>query len=197
MRHFFIFLLVAASALPSFAQADHGYNLYGQLLGNSSGIGIGFDTRFKPGGVLGYSAGLAFTDITWNDGILGAPLDGNNSTFEVHSTGVTIPLAINAIMGNRASKFEVELGATGYLVNRNEHRYLMGWSPDVEDFCSHRKVFRPNVAFTLGFGYRLQHTDGFFMKLGLNLLLGDLHCSPIDSYVLLPNICLGYTIPHF
>lgn len=46
------FLLVMAGSV--FGQTDHGYNLYGQFLGTSTGIGVGLDSRFKAGGILGY-----------------------------------------------------------------------------------------------------------------------------------------------
>ncbi len=39
---------------------------------------------------------------------------------DVDSKGVSIPLEINAIMGKRASKFEIGLGVTAYLVHRDE-----------------------------------------------------------------------------
>lgn len=46
--------MVLAMAGATFGQTDHGYNLYGQLFGTSTGIGLGFDSRFKTGGMFGY-----------------------------------------------------------------------------------------------------------------------------------------------
>lgn len=101
------FLLVMAGSV--FGQTDHGYNLYGQFLGTSTGIGVGLDSRFKAGGILGYSLGLAFTDISWSrdDG-----LDGCYASYDAESRGISIPFEINAIWGKRASKFEIGFGMT-------------------------------------------------------------------------------------
>lgn len=185
----------------AFGQSEHGYNLYGQFFGLSTGIGLGFDSRFKTGGILGYSAGLTFTDVSWDnsDG-----QDGSFASLDVHSKGISIPLEINAIMGNRASKFEIGLGFTTYLIKRNELHYKTVFFPaeeegvwDFKNYSTRKQVFRPNIIGSLNIGYRLQRKSGFFMKLGLSILIGDLKCSPIDGVVALPNICLGYTIPHF
>lgn len=181
-------------------QTDHGYNLYGQLLGPSTGIGAGFDTRFKTGGVLGYSVGVGFTDISWDNGP-----DGLIAPYtDVDSRGVAIPLEVNAIMGSRASKFEIGLGLTAYFIRRHEwHSYTI-FLPEETEYpdnyqrtTEYKNVFRPNIIGTINIGYRLQRSNGFFMKLGISLLVGDLKCSPIDGVAALPNICLGYTIPHF
>lgn len=193
------FLLVMAGSV--FGQTDHGYNLYGQFLGTSTGIGVGLDSRFRAGGILGYSLGLAFTDISWSrdDG-----LDGCYASYDAESRGISIPFEINAILGKRASKFEIGFGMTTYLVNRDELHYKTIFFPSEEDgvldferYSTRKKVFRPNIIGTINIGYRLQRKSGFFMKVGLSLLIGDLKCSPIDGVVALPNICLGYTIPHF
>lgn len=181
-----------------YGQSEHGYNIYGQLFGPATGVGIGFDSRFKTGGILGYSAGIGFTSVSWDDGV-----SGLGAYTDVDSKGLSIPLEINAIMGKRASKFEVGLGLTAYLIQRKEFH---GWgefipiegNDDDYHYESYRKnVFRPNVIGFLNIGYRLQRKSGFFMKLGLSILIGDLKCSPLDGVVALPNICLGYTIPHF
>ncbi len=103
----FAFLLVMVGSV--FGQTDHGYNLYGQFLGTSTGIGVGLDSRFKAGGILGYSLGLAVTDISWStdDG-----LDGCYASYDAESRGISIPFDVNAILGKRASKFEIGFGMT-------------------------------------------------------------------------------------
>ncbi len=185
----------------AFGQSDHSYNLYGHLFGPTTGIGIGIDSRIKSEGIIGYAVGIAFTDISWSDD---DGLDGSYTSLDVNSKGVSIPLEINAIMGKRASKFEIGIGMTPYLINRNElhinSQFIFdeeGQIVDIKRDKIRKNVFRPNIIGTLNIGYRLQRKNGFFMKLGLTLLVGDLKCSPIDGVVALPNICLGYTIPHF
>lgn len=184
-----------------FGQTDHGYNLYGQIFGPSTGMGLGFDSRFKSDGILGYSIGLAYTDISWSDD---NGLDGSYASLDVDSKGICLPLEVNAIMGKRASKFEIGLGFTTYIVKRDERHYKTAFFTAEEEslwkfdnYSIRKKVVRPNIIGTLNIGYRLQRKSGFFLKVGLSLLIGDLKCSPIDGVVALPNICLGYTIPHF
>ncbi len=187
-------------ALGALGQADHGYNIYGQLFGSSTVVGVGIDSRFRTGGVLGYSAGVGFTSVSCDNDPVG-PL----STYkDVKSRGLSIPLEVNAILGSRASKFEVGVGFTTFFVNRDETSLYAVITPDdegnVEDYhfeMDQKKGFRPNIMGTLNLGYRLQRKSGFFMRLGLTFLVGDLKISPIDGLVALPNICLGYTIPHF
>lgn len=184
-----------------FGQSDHSYNLYGQILGSSTGSGVGFDSRFKSSGTFGYSIGLAYTDISWSDD---KGWDGSYASLDVDSKGICFPLEVNAILGKRASKFELGVGVTTYIVKRDEWHYKTAFFPTeeeysrrVENYSIRKKVVRPNIIGTLNIGYRLQRKSGFFLKVGLSLLIGDLKCSPIDGVVALPNICLGYTIPHF
>lgn len=204
-------ILIIAFLITSYSgygQTERGYNLYGQFLGSSTGVGLGFDSRFKAGGILGYSAGIGFTSISWDNSDGGDMVDNPGiwySSLDVDSKGLVIPLEVNAIMGKRASKFEIGLGATAYLVKREEWHYKTAFFPpevedgewDYQDLSTRKKVFRPNIIGTINMGYRLQRKSGFFMKLGVSILVGDLKCSPIDGVVVLPNICLGYTIPHF
>lgn len=199
IKKIIVLLLLTVASSPLYGQTDKGYNIYGQLFGPGTCIGVGLDSRFKSNGVFGYSVGLGFTSISWDDGA-----DGLGAYTDVDSKGLSIPVEINAIMGKRASKFEIGLGFTTYLIKRNEYHGWGEFLPTEGDEThgyhheSYQKnVFRPNIIGSLSIGYRLQHKSGFFMKLGLSILIGDLKCSPIDGVVALPNVCLGYTIPHF
>lgn len=199
-RIFILCLFMTLLAGRAFAQdTTHGYNIYAQIAGTGNGIGIGFDSRFKTGGILGYSAGISFVGLSYSDSF-----DGGYDYRDVDCQGVSIPLEVNAIMGKRASKFEVGLGFVTYLVDRHQnyrkYDYLfdeLGNYIGTIDYNSRKSGFRPNIAGSISIGYRLQRKNGFFMKLGLSVLLGDLSCSPFDGVIALPNICLGYTIPHF
>lgn len=183
----------------AFGQTDHGYNIFGQLFGPSTVVGVGLDSRFKTGGVLGYSVGLGFTNVSCDND----PESLAATYRDVKSCGLSIPLEVNAIFGNRASKFEVGVGLTGFLVHRDELKINAVYVPEDGNFSDYvfnreeKSVFRPNIMGTISLGYRLQRKSGFFMKLGLTFLVGDISCSPIDGLTVLPNICLGYTIPHF
>ena len=164
-------------------------NLFVEFFGPSLGIGIGYDQRFKPNSVFGFSAGLAFSNGSCDDdGWFGA-YDGGNHTY-IEFKGITLPLEANAIMGKRASKFELGIGATPCIFDRYERKYK-GW---YHETISETKGVRVNIFGHLNIGYRLQRKSGFFLRAGLTFLLGDIKCSPFDGLLCMPNLSLGYTI---
>lgn len=88
---------------------------------------------------------------------------------DVDCQGISIPLEVNAIMGKRASKFEVGLGFVTYLVDRqqdfNRREYFYDEKEDftwASDISSRKNGFRPNIAGSINIGYRLQRQSGFF-----------------------------------
>lgn len=166
-------------------------NLFLELWGSSLGVGIGYDQRFKPTSVFGFRAGLSFTNGSWDDGGWFGAYDGGAYT-NVDFKGVTIPLEVNAIMGKRASKFELGIGATPCILHRHEVKYRDYYPDNMEsDITDGTRI---NIVGTLNIGYRLQRKSGFFMRVGFSFILGDLKCSPIDGLILLPYLSLGYTI---
>ncbi len=190
--------LVIIAISTTYGQSEHPYNFYGQVFGPSTGFAIGMDSRFKAGSPFGYSVGLGYTGISWDDDYGGY---WNYTYKDVDSKGLSIPLEVNAIFGKRASKFEIGIAATPYILRRDQTyqhvRHFDNFRNSWMVVTQHRKVTRVNIAGALSIGYRLQRTSGFFLKAGLSLLFGDLDCSPFDAAILLPNICVGYTIPHF
>lgn len=166
-------------------------NLFFEFEGPSLGIGIGYDQRFKPNSVFGFRAGIAFADGSCDDGGWWGAWAGRDYT-EVDFKGVTLPLEINAIMGKRASKFELGIGATPCVLNREEtrHRYC-----GQEQHLFYRtKGVKLNIFGTLNVGYRLQRESGFFLRTGLTFRMGELKCSPLDGLVPALSLSLGYTI---
>lgn len=203
---FVILISIFTSAL---AQDMHGYNLYCQLFGNSTGFGIGFDSRFKKGRIFGYSAGLGYTHVSWTKRKNETDYFAHN---HVNSKGLSIPLEINAIFGKYASKFEIGLGPTIYLMHHDEthckiyykHVYENGPQyilpdkfTDCQNSSHYSKGLQPDIIATINLGYRLQRKSGFFMKLGMSVLIGNLKGSFTGNILPLPNLCFGYTIPHF
>ena len=159
-------------------------NLFVEFGGPSFGIGIGYDQRFKPESALGFRAGIAFTNGSAENGSWSKPNIGLNDHTEVDFKGVTLPFEINGILGNRASKFELGVGATPCILDRAEwenHRFT-------------KQGVKLNIFGTLNIGYRLQRKSGFFLRAGITFLLGNLKCSPMDGLFLIPNLSLGYTI---
>ena len=161
-------------------------NLFVEFGGPTLGVGIGYDQRFKPNSVFGFRAGVSFTNGSFDDGgWWGAYYEDYT---KVDFSGVTLPLEANAIMGKRASKFELGVGATPCILKRTDTNYL-NWH-----HYTIKQGVRLNIFGTLNVGYRLQRKSGFFLRAGLTFLIGDLKCSPLDGLLLIPNLSLGYTI---
>lgn len=171
------------SAEKTKSQMSH--NIFGEILGPSFGVGIGFDSRFKNGTPFGYRVGLSYSDGSYDD---------NQEWRYLKFKGVFIPLEINAIFGRQKSKFEVGLGVTPSILHRV---YTTGrWNPDMAQEYETTRGNRLNILGTINLGYRYQRESGFFMRAGLTLCIGDLKCSPIDGVWPLPNISLGYTLKY-
>lgn len=166
-------------------------NLFFEFGGPSFGIGIGYDQRFKPNSVFGFRTGLSFINGSWDDGGWWGAWGGRDYT-KVEFKGVTLPLEVNAIMGKRASKFELGIGVTPCVLNREETRHC--YCSQQHHHFERTKGVKLNIFGTINVGYRLQRKSGFFMRTGLTFLMGDLKCSPIDGLVPVFNIAFGYTI---
>lgn len=169
-------------------------NLFVELGGPSlSFLSLGFDSRIKPGSVFGYRVGLGFTD---------GSAERNLGDYNVDFRGVSIPLEANAILGKRKSKFELGVGIVPSILNRKETEYVYNVEKTGENsyYISSTEIVkkegvRVNIMGLLNVGYRYQRQSGFFMRVGFNLLLGSLSCSPIEGVYLMPNIAFGYTLP--
>lgn len=182
------------------AQGHGNCNIFVMAGGASTGIGVGFDSRFTSGGKLGYSVGISYVDFSF-DTYKGFNGVSDGKYIDVYSRGVSVPMEINAIFGRRASKFEVGLGVTPYLIKKDEYitSYFLTYPngadyPELNWESDRKSGFKPNFTGTLSIGYRLQRQNGFFMKLGVSFLFGDLRFSPFDGVLVLPGISLGYTI---
>lgn len=154
------------------------HNLFGELLGPSFGIGIGFDSRFRNGTPFGYRVGISHTAGSYDD--YDQSLDFK---------GVCFPLEINAIFGERKSKFEIGVGVTPSIL----HREYTAWFR-IDDNTT--RGIKLNILGTINIGYRYQRERGFFLRTGLTIYVGDLKCSPFDGLWILPNISLGYTLKY-
>lgn len=167
-------------------------NLFVEFGGPSFGIvGLGFDSRFKPGCAFGYRVGLSFVDGSYINHV---------DDQQLYYNGVNIPLEVNAIMGKRKSKFELGLGAVPSILHRKEYVTEYYWTEDKDGYGEYnynyttKEGIRLNIMGIINIGYRYQRQSGFFMRVGFTFLLGDLKCSPIDGIFLIPNIAFGYTL---
>ncbi len=161
-------------------------NIFGEILGPSFGLGVNFDSRFRPGTPFGYRVGLSWTD--------GSDSDSYDYWREVKFHGLCVPLEINAIFGQRRSKFEIGVGATPSLLYRKDTKdYRLEDRPSGYSQTTGTKL---NILGTINIGYRYQREEGFFMRVGVTAYIGDFDCSPIDGIVVLPGLGLGYTFKY-
>ena len=159
-------------------------NIFVEFGGPSFGIGIGYDQRFNPNSALGFRAGIGFTNGSAENGSWSKPNIGLFKHIQVDFKGVTLPLEVNGILGNRASKFELGVGATPCILERTE------WQNNTFT----KEGVTLNIFGTLNLGYRLQRKSGFFLRAGITFLLGNIKCSPMDGLFFIPNLSLGYTL---
>ncbi len=153
---------------------------------------LGYDQRFRPGTAFGFRAGFSIISGSGdNGGWFGAPYEGDVYRY-VEFKGVTLPLEVNAIMGNRASKFELGLGVTPCILDRHYRKYYEAY--DKPTIVKETNGVRLNVFWTFNVGYRLQRKSGFFLRTGLTFGGGDIKFSPFDGTLLIPYLSLGYTI---
>lgn len=162
-------------------------NLFFELLGTSSIVGVGYDQRFKPNSPFGFRAGLSFISGSVND-CGWFTFDWDTYT-RADYEGATFPLELNAILGRRASKFELGIGAIPCILRRCETKHWSWYSESVK-----KNGVRLNIFGTINIGYRLQRKTGFFLRTGFSFIFGDFKCSPFDGLRLLPYLALGYTI---
>lgn len=149
-------------------------NVYGELNGPSNWIGASYDCRILPGSPFGYRAGISYI---------------SDDRAPVLTYGVGIPLEFNCILGNRASKFEVGVGA---------------------DMIIYRKEFYPgsnvrNHYIGSGFGYytyfnigyRLQYRKGFNFRVGFSpsFAWGNHAVYKGMGNYIFPYLSFGYTFP--
>lgn len=172
-------------------EAGYQRNFFVELFGPTmSVIGVGFDSRFRPSSPFGFRVGLAYTNGSYTD----TPSDC------LDFKGINIPLEVNAIFGKRKSKFEIGIGAVPAILQRERWKYKYSYAYDdnviysIVTESSHTKGTRLNITGLLNVGYRYQRQTGFFMRIGLTFMLGDISFSPINTLIVMPNVAFGYTI---
>lgn len=170
MRKYVMILGFVLFAMSLSAQTRKA--IYGELLGGSNGIGISFDSRFKPAGKWGYRVGVGY-----------AFGRSRNSFFDISTSfdGICIPLELNYLTGTRNHHFEVGGG-----VNVGEYwsKYRMGNESVSSSTWGY--YYYGNI------GYRYQRPKGFFFRGGISLGadFGDKH-GLIGGVTLTPYLGFG------
>lgn len=162
-------------------------NIYIEFMGASNTIGVSYDSRIKAGSPLGYRVGFGYAaDMGSVAGLMGN-----------HNYGMTIPLGINYLLGKDASKFEMGIGTNLGFYHEDMRPYFKN---QIKDGSLSMSEIKQLVTTTFGYyiffdlGYRLQHPNGFNLRLGISpgLNCGDSH-SVIRDPLIYPYISLGYS----
>ena len=163
----YLFLVLTASMLafvPSYGQ--NGRTLYLELLGASNGLGINYDARFNRNAAsgLGWRTGLGFgyryssIGLAYDFSDKDMPQGGDTTQITIshvydQSFRASVPLEINYLLGNGASK--LDLGAGGLFC---------------ADLYTARDGAKPHLAFGvspyLSAGYRLVTEKRFVFRVG-------------------------------
>ena len=155
---------VLLAFVPSYGQNSR--TLYLELLGASNGLGINYDARFNRDAASGWGwrTGLGFgyryssTGLAYDFSDNGGTRGGETTQITIahiydQSFGASIPLEINYLLGNGASK--LDLGAGGLFC---------------ADLYTARDVTKPHLAFGvspyLSAGYRLVTEKRFVFRVG-------------------------------
>ena len=129
-------------------QAQTKQQVYVELLGASTTVGVHYDSRFGKNSHCGSRAGSTFTSTNNQDFMESDPLK---------TRGVTLPVGIN------------------YLIGKNKHFAELGLGVSFGSYqCTLRKeekLFKKNLTGSflfLDMGYRYQPAKGVSVRLGLN-----------------------------
>lgn len=143
-----------------------------ELFSASNIFSASYEAPFKGSDVFGWRAGLGYSINTLdddNDGSDGYTISLTGQT----STGISVPLGVNALFGHKTSKFEVGVGITPGAYPVKEKRYYQ-----IEDDRGHTirdgwESYGPakwhfGCAFSVDLGYRLQRSNGFCFRVGIS-----------------------------
>lgn len=131
-----LFLFAAFLPLAAVAQDDGEKNIkdhdvYLELLGASTMIGVNYDARFNDHTRWGWRAGLGFA-YSESDGFF----NGSTST-----RGWGVPVGVNYLIGSRKNNLEIGLGVNLGLYNLHNNTYT--WK-DVDEATFNREADNPS-----------------------------------------------------
>lgn len=180
-----VFVAVSVGCFGQPADKERApHNVFLEFFGPASIVGVSYDTRFPGSPVWGWRAGAGFSEASLDDDLDMQP-------------GVSVPLGVNALLGKRASKFEVGafLAPGLYFYQNMEYYYYCEGNTTYDGSVRVGPVkYRVGCSFGLDFGYRLQRRSGFAFRVGWSPSVfinsgGDY----LNLFSLFPHIGFGYT----
>lgn len=147
MRVYIMSLILSLCCLSGFAQRQQG--IYVEVFGASTLVGIHYDSRFSKTSKFGGRIGIAYMKSSEKDFFSFGP---------DKVRGITVPMGLNYLFGNRIHNFELGVGT----------------SPGIY-YCKKeidRKMYKGTCRGVFGFvdvGYRFQSKNGLMLRTGMNI----------------------------
>lgn len=179
-----IVFIILLSAIPTFTSAvkaqepARAHNLYLNFFDYLNVASVNYDTRFPGSSVFGWHAGIGYCAI-------------------IDLGGITLPMGVNAILGHRASKFEIGVSAVPTLTKWQASERILNEHGNYKEYYGPKKV-KARLGWGFNIGYRLQRKSGFFFRSGFAPMfcsLGDDNNGlGIALLELMPYFGFGYTL---
>lgn len=176
-RFLFPLILIITLQVTARAEGDSRvHNVYVNWFESINLVSVNYDTRFSRSSVFGWHTGVGFVPS--------------------HFGGVSLPTGVNAIWGNRASKFEIGVTVAPYTISWKESEVIRGMDGDT--YYEYTKYYGPKkwyfgMAVGFNIGYRLQRKSGFFFRTGLSPVFAPMDPLALLLLNLMPFFSFGYT----
>ncbi len=176
-------MILLFSSIAAVAQTR---NFSVDFLGASPLAGISYDARFNGNSGLGYRVGL------------GCGLGINSLIFsgDQNIQGVTIPLEVNYLIGEKCSHLELGAGMNNGLYR--VHNNTAAFSATGEDGNTYEIPANDNINYTWGYfffgniGYRFQPEKGFTFRIGVSPSFSFNTKHAIQKNWLIPYVGIGW-----
>lgn len=183
-----LFLILGILVIGIDMRADsemRSHNVYVDLFGSSNIVSVNYDARFGGSSGFGWRAGVGYSASGFNH-------PNRYGFLPDYRSGISLPLGVNALLGEHVHKFEIGVGVTPSLAAFRESE-----TDDFGDHLTHNvgpSLWRGACAFSIDLGYRLQRKNGFMFRAGISPCL-DVNgtCVSIHMLSLLPYLSFGYT----
>lgn len=167
-------------------------NVYVDFFSSSNIFSANFDTRFPNSSVLGWKAGVGYSQKRFPED------EGVYHFFGNYLSGISFPVGINALFGRNKYKFEIGLDAipgiysyqpTEIVINEDN----IGGSYERKTIYG-PKSWRGGCSMSIDLGYRFQQQKGFCFRVGLSPCVDfNSEFISLNLWSFFPYLSFGYS----